>query len=949
MTATDQSHAMPPRSSVKRWLTTTNHKDVGILYILTSLFFLAVGGVLALLIRTQMWVPAGGILNDVGYNQIVTVHGLLMVFWFISPFAFGFANYVVPLQIGAKDLAFPRLNALSYWLYAFSGILLVGSFFLGSTLASGWTMYAPNNLPAFIPQVGQVGSLAAILALALFVASVTISSVNFLTTMYRMRAEGLRMRDIPMFSLSILLTVWMMLFAFAALLAALLILGADHTLLGSTYFGNEAGGSMLWTHLFWFFGHPEVYIVFFPALGIMAETFQTFSGKRLVGRKWFVIAMVLVALQSFVVWMHHMFLTSINLTTKTVFMATTIGISLPFDLMMFSLIYTLIKGRVRYTTPFLFAFGSVLLFIVGGITGVFLGAVVLDLQFRGTYWVVAHFHYVMVGGATAMIGGLYYWFPKMTGKMYDEFLGKLHFAMYFVGFNLVYFPMFVVWQTPRRDFVYSPEYQLMHQIATVGGFLLAASFLVMFYNLFKSLYSGDEADGNPWEYGSALEWSLPSPPPLENFPGVPSYRDGSLTFLSNGASESTATDSTPTEGRSPPGAATAADGGTATADGGSATASGGTATATAGETVSTAGGAEKTGVAGGTGTALSRIRVPATAERRETLALAEEEHADHTSIWPFAVSLGAFLTFLGISGLQESYFVWPFLFALVFFLAYMGWEGARVDGFGWIHAVLVGLGLATLGAVTQVLVMDKGGLEQAFGGVSPYFFVTLAGLVVGVGSLVRFGWEGFDAPEPALAERWPYADVGRLKLGMWVFLASDVVLFGAFIGSYLFMRVANGWHHWHELIPAAHVTLPGLINTYLLLTSSFAVVLALVAARKGKRRATVAWLTVTFALGVGFLINKAIEWLHLFNLHGGEFAGGWGFSTNIASSTFYLTTGLHGAHVVVGLLVTLFLIARAWRGAYMGEGEAGTIEYFGLYWHFVDIVWLFLFPLFYIL
>jgi cytochrome c oxidase subunit I+III len=928
MTATEHSHGMPPRSSVKRWLTTTNHKDVGILYILTAVFFLVVGGVLALLIRGQMLSATGGLLGDMGYNQIVTAHGLLMVFWFISPFAFGLANYLVPLQIGAEDLAFPRLNALSYWMYAFSGVLFLASFFLGSTLQTGWTIYAPNSTPAFIPQVGHVGSLAAILALVLFVASVTISSVNFLTTMYRMRAEGLRMRDIPMFSMSILLTVWMMLFAFAALLAALLILAADHVLLGSTYFGNEAGGSMLWTHMFWFFGHPEVYIVFFPALGIMAEAFQTFSGKRLVGRKWFIIAMVLVALQSFIVWMHHMFLTSINLTTKTVFMATTIGISLPFDLMMFSLIYTLIKGRIRYTTPFLFAFGSVVLFIVGGITGVFLGAVVLDLQFRGTYWVVAHFHYVMVGGATAMFGGLYYWFPKMTGKMYDEFLGKVHFALYFVGFNLLYFPMFVVWQTPRRDFVYNPEWIGWHQLATVGAVILAASFLVMFYNLFKSLYSGDEADGNPWKYGSALEWSLPSPPPLENFPGVPSYRDGKLAFLTNGGDEELPTSE---EADAPPaGATAAADGGTATPDGGTASA------AAAGGTADTA-------------TALPQVRAPATPERREALAVAhEEEHADHTSIWPFAISFGAFLAFLGLSGIQGGYVVWPFLFTLSFFLAYIGWEGARVDGFGWIHAILVGLGLATLGAVAQLFAMNKGGFNQALGGASPFFYVTTLGLVVGIWSLVRFGWEPFHAPEPALAERWPYEDVGKLKLGMWVFLASDVVLFGAFIGSYLFMRVANGWEAWHHMIPEAHVVLPGLINTYLLLSSSFAVVLALVAARKQNRRGVIAWLFVTLALGAGFLVNKGIEWLHLFNLHGGEFAGGWGFETNIASSTFYLTTGLHGAHVVVGLLITLYLIARAWKGAYMGQEEAGTIENFGLYWHFVDIVWLFLFPLFYI-
>ncbi|MFB6087115.1 MAG: cbb3-type cytochrome c oxidase subunit I, partial [Haloarculaceae archaeon] len=253
----DDGHDFPPMSSVKRWFVTTNHKDIGILYTITALFFLVMGGVLALLMRVEL---ADATLNFFGspeaYNQAVSTHGLMMVFWFISPFAFGFANYVVPLQIGADDLAFPRLNALSYWLYLFSGILFGVSFLQGQTFSGGWTMYAPLNLPTFMP---NIGALSVILALIMFVAAVTLGSVNFLTTMYRMRADGLRMRDLPMFSMSILLTVWMMLFAFAALLAALMILAAEH-LLGLTYFSAD-GGALLWTHLFWFFGHPEVYIV----------------------------------------------------------------------------------------------------------------------------------------------------------------------------------------------------------------------------------------------------------------------------------------------------------------------------------------------------------------------------------------------------------------------------------------------------------------------------------------------------------------------------------------------------------------------------------------------------------------------------------------------------------------------------------------------------------------
>ncbi|MGM0591008.1 MAG: cbb3-type cytochrome c oxidase subunit I [Halobacteriota archaeon] len=819
---TTHESTFPATNTIRRWFITTNHKDIGLLYIVTSLLFLLLGGVLALLMRLQMWAPRApgeGILSAMAYNQAVSAHGLLMVFWFLSPFAFGFANYIVPLQIGAKDLAFPRLNSLSYWLYLFSGILFGVSFFQGGTFAGGWTMYAPLNMPTFTP---DVGATTAVLALTLFVVSVTVSSVNFLTTMHRMRAKGLTLRRLPLFTWTILLTVWMMLFAFAALLAALMILSSDR-LLGTTYFAMESpAGSLLWTHLFWFFGHPEVYIVFFPALGVMAECFQTFTGRRLVGRKWFIAAMVLVALQSFVVWMHHMFLTAINLQIKTLFMVTTIGISLPFDLMVFALIYTMLKGRIRFTTPFLFCFGALLLFIIGGITGVFLGAVVLDYEFRGTYWVVAHFHYVMVGGVTALVGGLYYWFPKMTGRMYDEFLGKLHFGTYFVGFNLLYFPMFVAWQTPRRVFDYAPGMAPWQQLATIGGFVLGLSFVIMFYNLAKSAVSGDPAGDNPWEYSTTAEWAVPSPPPLENFPGVPTYGDGKLSFGGGSAT-------------------TEADGGVASSR------------ETDGGVVHAA--HDHTGA---------------------------EEHGSHASIWPFVLSVGAFFLFMGLSGMQDGSF--------------------QPDTVGNVY-----LGLASLGGA-----------------------VTL-------GSLLFMTLEPFHGPNFVEGEAWPFSGLDNTKVGVWIFLASDVVLFGGFLGAYIFTRVAFGWTQWESIVIDP---LPGLMNTYLLLTSSFTVVLALVAAEKKSRWGVVASLTTTFILGIGFLVNKGIEWNHLFH------EGHW-LSTDVQSSTFFLTTGLHGAHVVIGLLITMYLIGRAWRGAYLEDNR--PVEYFGLYWHFVDIVWLFLFPLFYIL
>ena len=891
---------LPPKSNIKRWLVTTNHKDIGVLYLITSMFFLVMAGILALLIRAQMWAPGATVLDPGGYYQVATSHGFLMVFWFLSPFAFGFANYVVPLQIGADDLAFPRLNAMSYWLYLFSGVLFGISFFQGATFMGGWTMYAPLNAPAFIPNYGHVGSFAAILALVMFTGSVTIGSVNFLTTIYRMRAEGLRMRDIPLFSMSILLTVWMMLFAFAALLGALVILSSDH-LLHTSYFadvdGNpSSGGSLLWTHLFWFFGHPEVYIVFFPALGAMAEIVQTFSGRRLVGRKWFVIAMALVAIQSFIVWMHHMFLTTINLPIKTIMMVTTIGISLPFDLMVFALIYTMIKGRVRWKTPFLFVLGALLIFIVGGITGVFLGAIVLDYSFRGTYWVVAHFHYVMASGAVALIGALYYWYPKITGKMYNEFLGKIHFVVAFVGFNLLYFPMFVVWETPRRMFEYSAGFTFWHRVASVGAVLFAASFVIMIYNLFMSLYSDRVVDDSPWAYTGSTEWAVPSPPPTENFPGTPSFTSGSLRFL---------------EGPE------ATDGGVE------------------GEEATTDGG-----------------QVTAAADHGEP-------HPDHASWWPVFAGSSALLAGIGLSGLSPSMFVWPFLFALPAFVYFVGAVGARRDGFTVLHGAFLSASFLLLAVFIALFHVTQGiitGLESA----PTYFWLALAGAVLGVYTLVRLGFESFYVPEPTSSAQWPFGEVENTKLGMWTFLGSDIILFGAFIGSYVFTRFEFGWQDWwhvaHEVGGLEHHPVwPGLLNTYILLASSFTVVLALVFARRGvgtteigplsveNRKLTLGFIGTTFLGACLFLLNKGIEWVDLY------FHQGWTFNADIMSSTFYLTTGLHAAHVVIGMMLMLFLMVRSYTGAYQGEENARTIEYFGLYWHFVDIVWLFLFPLFYIL
>lgn len=778
---------VPPYHSLRRWLFTTNHKDIGILYLVTSFYFLIVAGALGLLIRAQLAAPNNNLLSLNAYNEAVSVHGILMILFVVSPFAFGLANYIVPLQIGARDLAYPRLNALSYWFYLFGGLLVLLNFYVGGGFAAGWTLYAPLTTNRFLPYVGlQAGGLG----VAMLAASVTMSTVNFLVTILRSRAKGLRLTQLPMFTWGILMTILMMLFAFPPLIAALLLLTSDR-LLGTLYFTSPEGGALLWDHLFWFFGHPEVYIVLFPAFGAICDVLPTFSGRPLFGKKYIMAAMVLVAAQSFVVWGHHMFTTGINENVLKAFIITTIGISLPFDAMVLSMIYTLKRGSVRLTTPMLFALGTIAIFIIGGITGVFLGSVPLDYALRGSYFVVAHFHYVMAGGALlGLFAGLYYWYPKMTGRMYSEKLGKLHFILSMIGFNLLYFPMFFLYDMPRRIGVYPPDmgWAAWNFLASLGGLVFGPAQLLLFANLIYSAKYGIPAGPNPWG-GSTLEWLVPSPPPLHDFDMPP-------VFTASGPS-----------------------------------------------------------------------LVQANGAQHAELVQVQETHL---SRWPPLLALAAFI---GLAG-----------------------------------AALVLMPLMVLGLALALVALT--------------------------------GWvkERFIAREEPEGHWWPFEKVERVKLGMWIFLASEVVLFGTFISSYLFVRFASiSWPPG----PAVHNLYIGALNTFILLTSSLTAVLALAMARADNRRGVAASLMATFALGALFLVNKYFEWTELFEK-------GFTFSSGLPASTYFVTTGAHGAHVLAGLVVLAFLIARALKGFY-GKDNHHTIEYFGLYWHFVDIVWVFLFPLFYLI
>lgn len=494
-------------SWLKRWIVTTNHKDIGVLYIVTSLFFALVGGVLAELIRTQLMTPNNDVLTGVYYNEAVSLHGLIMILWFLSPFAFGFANYIVPLQIGARDLAFPRLNAMSYWLYAFSGVMLISAFFLpGGNINGGWTLYSPLTANQFMPGAGPT---VGFLALIMLIASITASSVNFLTTIFSMRAPGVTLSKIPMFTWFIVFTVVQMMFAFPTLLAAGFMLAADRVA-GTTYFSSILGGGpMLWDNMFWFFGHPEVYIVLLPSFGALAEIIPLFSGKKeLYGKNAILLSTFAVVVPlSFLVWGHHEFTTVLPLTEKEVFMVATIAISLPFDIIVIDFIRTMAGGRIRLKAPMLFALGALFVFIIGGIAGVFLASVPLDQEFRGTYFVVAHFHYVMVGASVfGLFAALYYWFPRMARKMYNETLARIHFITSLIFFNVLYFPMFLLYEMPRRIFTYEvPAWTLPNTVSTIGAYLFGAAQFILVANLIYSLARGKPAPLNPWG-AETREW-----------------------------------------------------------------------------------------------------------------------------------------------------------------------------------------------------------------------------------------------------------------------------------------------------------------------------------------------------------------------------------------------------------------------------------------------------------
>jgi cytochrome c oxidase subunit I len=525
-----------------RWFMSTNHKDIGTLYLIFAIIAGIIGGAISGLMRLELaepgiqylqgWVGEGASLDEAYHlwNVLITAHGLIMVFFMVMPAMIGgFGNWFVPIMIGAPDMAFPRMNNISFWLLVPSFILLLGSSFVsggtGAGAGVGWTVYAP------LSTTGSPGPAVdmAILSLHLAGASSILGAVNFITTIFNMRAPGMTLHKMPLFVWSILVTAFLLLLALPVLAAAITMLLTDRNF-GTTFFDPAGGGDpLLYQHLFWFFGHPEVYIMILPGFGMVSQIISTFSKKPVFGYLGMAYAMVAIGVVGFIVWAHHMFTSGMGVNVKMYFTAATMVIAVPTGIKIFSWIATMWGGSITFKTPMMWSLGFIFMFTVGGVTGVVLANAGIDTYMHNSYYVVAHFHYVLsLGAVFSLFAGFYYWLPKMSGKMYNEALGQIHFWTFFVGVNVLFFPMHYLGLQgmQRRIPDYTDALMYWNYIASVGYVLMAGSMAIFFVNLFWTLFGGRKAADSPWGEGATtLEWTLSSPPPYHQFETLPVIED----------------------------------------------------------------------------------------------------------------------------------------------------------------------------------------------------------------------------------------------------------------------------------------------------------------------------------------------------------------------------------------------------------------------------------------
>ncbi|MEW2019355.1 cytochrome c oxidase subunit I [Rhodococcus sp. NPDC076796] len=521
----------PKGSTLFQLVTTTDHKTIGKMYLVTSFGLFLIGGLMALLMRTELAVPGLQFLSNEQYNQLFTMHGTIMLLLYAVPVAYGFANYILPLQIGAPDVAFPRLNAFAYWLYVFGSLIVLAGFITpGGAADFGWTAYTPLTSALHSP---GVGADLWVLGLILSGLGTILGAVNFITTVVCLRAPGMTMFRMPVFTWNMLVTSVLVLLAFPTFAAALAGLAFDRHF-GGHVFDPATGGAVLWQHLFWFFGHPEVYIVALPFFGIVSEIFPVFSRKPIFGYKGLIFATLGIAALSITVWAHHMYATGAVLLPFFSFMSFLIAV--PTGVKLFNWIGTMWRGQVTLETPMLFSIGFLITFLFGGLTGVLLASPPIDFHVTDTYFVVAHFHYVLFGTIVfATYAGVYFWFPKITGRMLDERLGKWHFWTTFVGFHMTFLVQHWLGNEgmPRRyaDYLPSDGFTTLNLISSIGAFILGLSTLPFVWNVFKSYRYGEVATvDDPWGYGNSLEWATTCPPPRHNFTEIPRIRSERPAF-----------------------------------------------------------------------------------------------------------------------------------------------------------------------------------------------------------------------------------------------------------------------------------------------------------------------------------------------------------------------------------------------------------------------------------